>query len=178
MAMVEQNSINPINAIKNFFSSMSVEQQAKFYQETGLNFANINIMDYDAAVKYCKSHNIDLSPVTLWANQQTKKDAFFESYMARIDKHNEESEKLIARYKELEKLANIAKAKQTEKRNDLFGKYGVKNLNTFNALKKAGGIATVDSDALNLLTKSADDALSAYEIALSTANEHTHHIVT
>ena len=98
--------------------------------------------------------------------------------MARIDKHNEESEKLIARYKELEKLANIAKAKQTEKRNNLFGKYGVKNLNSFNILKKAGGIATVDSDALNLATKSADDAQLAYEIALSTANEHTHHIVT
>jgi hypothetical protein len=173
---MHNNQVNPITAIQNHFDGMNPIDKMKFLQETGLNFANINIMDYNSAMKLCKRLNLDLSDVSLF-KPKSYADALFESRMDRIDKHNEESEKLIERYKALEKQYYAAKEKREQKRSEIYSKNGVTSELAFKDLKRAGGISSIDADALAMQDKDVQDAELAYDVALSIANDHTHDIV-
>ncbi len=67
--------IDPISAIKARIASMTEIEKQAFAKETGVDISAINIMRYDVAVKYCKDHNISLSPEeTIWANYNKAKE--------------------------------------------------------------------------------------------------------
>lgn len=172
--MNDKASINPIIALKNRLMGMTTEQQAKFYRETGVNLSNINLMDFTSAVRICK--NLNLGDVSLWLGKSTK-DMFMNSYMERLDRHNEESEKLIARYKALEIVMNEANSKKKKMQSELFSKYNVGNAAMFKELKKEGKVSSSDIYDYSKLQMSADEAALEYDIALSIANEHTHKLV-
>lgn len=68
-------SIDPISAIKARISSMSELEKQQFENETGFGIQAVNIMSYEAAVEYCKNHNINLSSTSVWVDYyQAKAD--------------------------------------------------------------------------------------------------------
>jgi hypothetical protein len=97
--------------------------------------------------------------------------------MERLDRHNEESEKLIKRYKALEIVMNEANSKKKKMQFELFSKYNVGSAAMLKELTKEGKVSSSDIYDYSKLQMSADEAALKYDIALSIANEHTHKLV-
>lgn len=59
-------STNAIEAVKNYYESLDSKGKSDFQKETGFNFTGMNLMSYEFAEKFCKSHNIDLGQSSAW----------------------------------------------------------------------------------------------------------------
>ncbi len=109
--MSGKQNIDAISAIKAQISSMSEVEKQQFKKETGFDISSINIMSYEAAEKYCKNHNINLSTTNVWADYNQAKAAwntYHDLYIqanARYDILNSEKNTAHVNYDKLYLLA-------------------------------------------------------------------------
>lgn len=91
------------------------------------------------------------------------------------EKHNAESEQLIARYKELEQIYLAMKNEQHKLNNSLQRKYNVSTNNDL--LSAMSEKSQFDFGMYNKSAKTTDEAYQNFIAALQTANYQTHRIV-
>lgn len=103
-------------------------------------------------------------------------EAFFNMRMEAYDKHQAQSEALIANYKELEAQYEALLKQQNSINNSLMSKYQVSNKNDLqSSLTENNSI--YDQGLYNKTSNSVSEAYTKFIAALQTANYQTHRIV-
>lgn len=103
-------------------------------------------------------------------------EAFFNMRMEAYDKHNAQSEALIANYKELEAQYEALLKQQNSINNSLMSKYQVSNKNDLlSSMSEKNSL--YDQGLYNKTSSSVSEAYSKFISALQTANYQTHRIV-
>ena len=104
------------------------------------------------------------------------KTAFIDMKIKAHEKHNAQSEKMIARYKELEQIYLQMKGEQASLNNSLQSKYGVSsNKELLSAMSDNNSL--FDRGLYNKSAKSVDEAYANFISALQSANYQTHRII-
>lgn len=158
--MAESSKVNTVMSRAEFDKS-PLKSQYKSYEEY-LSQA-LKYSTFDLA-KSNKKLNLDY------------KSAFIDMKIKAHEKHNLESEQLIARYKELEQIYLQMKGEQQALSNSLYSKYGVStNRDLQTAMKDKNSL--VDRGLYSKSAKSVNEAYNNYIAALQTANYQTHRFI-
>ena len=144
-----------------------IESRVDFKYNTEL------VNQYGTYENYLAAQQKALKTTSAWTYG---KNAYMDMRNKKLAKHNAESEVLIERYQNLEKVYKAMKKQQTLIENKLCSKYDVGSSKDLSlALKEENSLT--DQSKFNVAAKNADEARINYETALSTALYQTHQIV-
>lgn len=104
------------------------------------------------------------------------KNSYIEMRNKRLEKHIAESEVLIERYQQFEKIYKAMKNQQAYLENNLCSKYDVGSSKDL-ALAMKDQNSLTDQGKFNVAARNTDEARINYEVALSIALDQTHQIV-
>lgn len=159
--MAEDIKVNTIAMTKTEFDASPLKAQYNSYEEYLAQVLRLPLFEVE---KLGKNFNFDY------------KSAFIDMKIQAHEKHNLESEQMIARYKELEQVYLQMKGEQQALSGKLYRKYGVRtNRDLLAAMRDKNSM--LDNGLYTKSAKSTDEAYNNYIAALQMANYQTHRFI-
>ena len=161
--MAEEMKVNAVAMTRAEFDASPLKAQYKSYEDYLAQVLKYSTFD---VAKSGKNINFDY------------KSAFIDMKIQAHEKHNLESEQMMARYKELEQIYLQMQGEQQALNGKLYRKYGIKTNNNrelLSAMKDKNSM--LDRGLYAKSAKSVDEAYNNYIAALQMANYQTHRFV-